>query len=154
MYKNLWAWIFFYGNIIVTLVVCCVLIDKKRLKDLVPVGLFIGVENYTVDMLGLYFGYWSYPLDNPGYPEIPIISSIIYFPIIAMIYYQYLSKNLGKNIILTSGFVMLNMIIEIITVKTTDIFIYHKGMNLFVAFLFYLMAYILIISFGRIYRKL
>jgi hypothetical protein len=71
-----------------------------------------------------------------------------------MLFYQFLSKNKVKNIILTILFVSLNMIIEVITLKTTKLFVYGKGMNLFIAFLMYISAYILIIIFGKYYNNL
>lgn len=149
-----WTGTFFYGNIIILLIIFLILIDKKRLKALIPVGLFIGVENYTAEMLGLYWGYWEYPLKTPGYPEVTIISSLIYFPIIAMLFCQYLSNSKMKNIILIGFFVTCNMIIEIITLKTTKLFIYKRGMNLLIALIMYIGAYVLIILFRYFYSRL
>ncbi|SHK04628.1 CBO0543 family protein [Paramaledivibacter caminithermalis] len=154
MDKDIWSFIFYYGNVLILIVIFIALINKKRLKELIPIGLFIAVENYTVEIIGLSHGYWEYPLENPGYPEVIIISSLIYFPIITMLFYQFLSKNKVKNIILTILFVSLNMIIEVITLKTTKLFVYGKGMNLFIAFLMYISAYILIIIFGKYYNNL
>ena len=154
MNTNLWTLIFFYGSLGITIVVFIILVDKKRLKELIPIGLFIGVENYTVETIGLYYGYWKYPLENPGYPEVIIISSIIFFPIIAMLFYQYLSSSWIKNSILIACFLTFNMIIEVISIKTTNLFVYGKGTNLLVAFLMYLGAYILIILFAHFYNNL
>ncbi len=154
MDKETWTFIFFYGNVLILLIVFMVLVNKGRFKELIPIGLFIAVENYTVEITGLHLGHWKYPLDNPGYPEVTIISSLIYFPIIAMLFYQFLSKNKLKNILLISSFVSLNVIIEIITLKTTKLFVYGEKMNLFFAFLMYLGAYILIILFGNYYNRM
>tara|TARA_B100000965_G_scaffold364633_1_gene348436 strand:- start:956 stop:1438 length:483 start_codon:yes stop_codon:yes gene_type:complete len=153
MDKETWTFIFFYGNALILVIAFAFLVDKKRLRDLIPIGLFIAAENYTVETIGLYLGYWEYPLDTTGYPEVPIISSLIYFPIIAMLFYQYLSKNKLRNLLLIIVFVTANMIIEIITLKTTSLFIYGKGMNLFIAFLMYFSAYILIILFSWFYNN-
>ncbi|QZY54575.1 CBO0543 family protein [Crassaminicella profunda] len=149
----LWTKIFFYGNIIVLLIIFIKFIHKERLQSLIPIGLFIAVENYTVEILGLHYKVWTYPLDNPGYPEVTIISSLIYFPIVAMLFYQYLSKDIFKNLLLILAFITCNMVIEIITLKTTRLFIYGKNMNLFIAFFMYLSAYMLIIIFQYFYHK-
>ncbi|WP_432405310.1 CBO0543 family protein [Wukongibacter sp. M2B1] len=154
MNKETWTFIFFYGNVLILLIAFMALIKKDRLKELIPIGLFIAVENYTVELIGLHLGHWKYPLKNLGYPEITIISSLIYFPIIAMLFYQYLSVSRLKNILLILAFVSANMIIEILTLKTTSLFIYGKKMNLFIAFLMYIGAYILIIIFGNYYNHL
>lgn len=154
MDKETWTYIFFYGNILILIIGFIILVDKKRLRELIPIGLFIAVENYTVETIGLHLGYWKYPLENLGYPEVPIISSLIYFPIIAMLFYQYLSKNILRNILLISAFVTGNMIIEVISLETTTLFTYGQELNLFIAFLMYLGAYILIILFGWIYNGL
>lgn len=154
MDKEKWTFLFFYGNILVAIIVFIILVNKKRLKDLIPIGLFISVENYTVEAIGLHFKHWSYPLENPGYPEVPIISSLIYFPILAMLFYQYLSSNKLKTTFLIIFFVTFNMIIEIITLKTTNLFIYGEKMNLFIAFSMYLGAYFLIILFAHYYNNL
>ena len=113
MDKETWTFIFFYGNALILVIAFAFLVDKKRLRDLIPIGLFIAAENYTVETIGLYLGYREYPLDTTGYPEVPIISSLIYFPIIAMLFYQYLSKNKLRNLLLIIVFVTANMIIEI-----------------------------------------
>lgn len=154
MNTDIWPVILFYGNVIIVVIVFLILIDKSRLSELLPIGFFIAVENYTFEMLGLHFGYWSYPLDNPGYPEIIIISSLFYFPLIAMLFYQYLSKSIVKNILLIAGFVAYNMIIEIVTVTTTNIFLYKRNINLFMVLLIYISIYIIIIGFGYLYKKL
>ena len=95
-----WTFIFFYVNALILIIVFAILVDKKRLRELVPIGLFIAAENYTVETIGLYLKYWEYPLENPGYPEVVVISSLVYFPLIAMLFYQYLSKSIFKNVIL------------------------------------------------------
>ncbi len=154
MDKETWTYIFFYGNILILIIGFIILVDKKRLRELIPIGLFIAVENYTVETIGLHLGYWKYPLESLGYPEVPIISSLIYFPIIAMLFYQYLSKNILRNILLIAAFVTGNMIIEVISLETTTLFTYGQELNLFIAFLMYLGAYILIILFGWIYNGL
>lgn len=154
MDKNTWTGIFFYGNIIILIIVFFILIDRKRLKELIPIGLFIGLENYTVEILGLHYNIWKYPLNSPGYPEVTIISSLIYFPIMSVIFAQYLSKNKKKNLLLIIFFVSLNMIIEIITLKTTNLFIYGEKMNLYIASFMYLSAYLLIILFKKFYENL
>ncbi|MTI49625.1 CBO0543 family protein [Sporosalibacterium faouarense] len=154
MDKNLWTFIFFYGNVIILIVVFLKIIDKKRLKELLPIGLMIAVENYTLEIVGLHLGYWEYPLKNPGYPEVSIISSLIYFPLIAMIYYQYISRDKVKNVIMTIGFIVANMIIESVTLFSTNLFVYKRNMNLFAALIIYTLAYVLIVSFGRVYRRL
>jgi len=154
MDKNTWTSIFFYGNVLILAILFIIFVDKKRLKELIPIGLFIAVENYTAEIMGLYYGYWKYPLKNPGYPEVTIISSLIYFPFLAILFYQYLSKNKLKNIILTLSFITFNMIIEVITLKTTNLFVYGKTMNLFIAFLMYTGAYLLIMLFGNYYSNL
>lgn len=154
MDTNVWPIILFYGNVIIVIFVFAALVDKGRLKELVPIGLFIAVENYTFDILGLHFGYWSYPLENPGYPEVPIISSIVYFPLLAMLFYQFLSKRVIKNAFLIGGFVVYNMIIEVLSIKTTDIFVYHKNMNLIIALIVYVSIYFVIIFVGYLYKKL
>ncbi len=154
MNADIWPVILFYGNVIIVIIVFLILIDKSRLSELLPIGFFIAVENYTFEMLGIHFGYWAYPLDNPGYPEIIIISSLAYFPLIAMLFYQYLSKSIVKNILLIAGFVAYNMIIEIITVTTTNIFIYKRNINLFKVLMIYISIYIIIIGFGYLYKKL
>lgn len=151
---HIWTSIFYYGNIVVLLIIFLMLIDKRRLKELIPIALFIAVENYTIEIMGLYWGYWEYTLENPGYPEVTIISSIIYFPIISILFYQYLSDNKLRNIILTVCFVAYNMIIEVITLETTKLFIYIKGMNLFIAFVMYTSGYILIMLFKYFYSRL
>lgn len=153
MDKETWTFIFFYGNALILAIAFAFLVDKKRLRDLIPIGLFIATENYTVETIGLYLKYWEYPLENPGYPEVPVISSLIYFPLIAMLFYQYLSDDKLKNLFLIAIFVTGNMIIEVISLKTTSLFIYGKGMNLFIAFLMYFSAYILIILFGWFYNN-
>ncbi|SKC85490.1 CBO0543 family protein [Maledivibacter halophilus] len=149
-----WSLLFYYGNVLILMIIFIAVISKKKLKELLPIGLFIAAENYTIEIIGLHYGYWKYPLENPGYPEITIISSLIYFPIVAMLFYKFLSKSIKKNIILISIFVTLNMIIEIITLKTTRIFIYGENMNIFYALLMYIAAYILIILFGNYYYNL
>ncbi|WP_432661819.1 CBO0543 family protein [Wukongibacter baidiensis] len=154
MDKETWTFIFFYGNVLILLIAFMVLVNKGRFKELIPIGLFIAVENYTVEIIGLHYGHWKYPLENPGYPEVTIISSLIYFPIIAMLFYQYLSGNKLKDMLLITCFVSANMIIEIITLKTTTLFTYGEKMNLFFAFLMYLGAYILIILFGNYFNHL
>jgi len=154
MDKNLWTAIFFYGSVIILVIAFVVLVNKRRLKELIPIGLFIAAENYTLELIGLHYGYWNYPLESTGYPEVTIISSLVFFPVIAMLFYQYLSKNVVKNIILVVTFVTANMVIEIITLRTTNLFVYGKGMNLFVALLIYTMAYILIILFGKLLKEL
>lgn len=154
MNKDTWTFIFFYGSVVIGVIIFIVLVNKKRLKELIPVGLLIAAENYTVETIGLHKKVWKYPLDNPGYPEVVIISSLIYFPLLAMIFYQYLTKNTLKNIFLICGFVIFNMIIEIITLKTTNLFVYGENMNLFIAALMYTGAYILIILFRHFYTKL
>ncbi len=154
MDKSMWTLLFYYGNVIIVIIAFVILIDRKKLGKLIPIGLFIAAENYTVETIGLHLGYWEYPLKNPGYPEIVVISSLIYFPFIAMLFYQYISKNRMKNIILIACFLAYNMIIEIISLKTTSIFIYHRGTNLLTAFLMYLGAYIVIILFGNYYNRL
>lgn len=154
MDKNAWTLVFYYGNVLVLSTFFVILVNRKRLKELIPIGLFIAVENYTVEIIGLYYGYWKYPLKNIGYPEVSIISSLIYFPFLAILFYQYLSKNKFKNVILTLCFIAFNMIIEIITLKTTKLFVYGRRMNLFIAFLMYAGAYLLIILFGNYYNNL
>lgn len=154
MTKEIWTLIFFYGNISILLIIFLVFVNKERLKDLIPIGLLIAAENYTIEVIGLHFGYWEYPLESLNYPEVLVISSLIYFPILAMLFFQYLSKNTIKNVFLITFFLSLNMIVEIITLKTTLLFIYGEKMNLFIAFLMYLGAYILIILFGNFYNNL
>jgi len=156
MYLNntLWTHFLFYGSIFLTIIIFIKLIDKERLYELLPIGLFIAVENYTLDIIGLQLGYWKYPLESPGYPEVTILSSLIFFPLIAMIFAQYLSKNLIQDIKLIAMFVTLSMVIEIISIKTTRLFVYQRGFNLFIAFLIYLIAYILIILFQGFYTNL
>lgn len=149
-----WSLLFYYGNVLIVMIIFVAAISKKKFKELLPIGLFIAAENYTIEIIGLHYGYWKYPLENPGYPEITIISSLIYFPIVAMLFYKFLSKSIKKNIILISIFVTLNMIIEITTLKTTKIFIYGENMNIFYALLMYIAAYILIILFGNYYYNL
>ncbi|MCT4618863.1 MAG: hypothetical protein N4A62_05690 [Marinisporobacter sp.] len=149
----LWTRLFFYGNVILLLIIFFKFIHKERLHQLIPIGLFIAVENYTVEIIGLHYKIWKYPLDNPGYPEVIIISSLFYFPIVAMFFYQYLSESIPKTILLILTFVGSNMIIEIITLKTTRLFVYGKNMNLLIAFFMYLFAYILIILFQYFYHK-
>lgn len=149
-----WSFLFYYGNVVILIIIFAALIGKKRFKELLPIGLFIAAENYTVEIIGLHYGYWKYPLESPGYPEVTVISSLIYFPIVAMLFYEFISKHNKKRITLISVFVAINMIIEIITLKTTKIFIYGKGMNLLIAFLMYTAAYILIIIFGNYYYNL
>ncbi len=154
MSKNQWTFIFFYGSVFLTILIFIKIIDKKRLKELIPIGLFIAAENYTVEILGLHLGYWRYPLESPGYPEVTIISSIIFFPLIAMIFAQYITNDFFKDLRLVIFFTSLNMIIEIVTLKTTSLFVYERGLNLFVALLMYLSAYILIILFKGFYGNL
>ncbi|TCO74963.1 CBO0543 family protein [Marinisporobacter balticus] len=154
MNKVTWTGIFFYGNIIILIILLFILLDKRRLKELIPIALFISIENYTVEILGLHYHIWKYPLENPGYPEVTILSSLIYFPIVAMLFSQYLSKNIKKNILLIILFVSMNMIIEVITLKTSYLFIYGEKMNLWIAFFMYLSAYLLIILFKHFYEKL
>ena len=153
MNNEAWPIILYYLNVIILVIAFLFLVNKKMLKELIPVGLFIGIENYTVEILGLHYGFWKYPLDNPGYPEIIIISSLVYFPIIAMLFYQYITNSWKKNIMLIIGFVTANMIIEVITLKTTNIFVYKNGMSLMWALILYINAYILILLFRFFYRK-
>ena len=153
MNNETWSILFYYFNVLVLVIAFLFLVNKKMLKELIPVGLFIGIENYTVEILGLHYGFWKYPLASPGYPEIVIISSLIYFPIIAMLFYQYITNSWRKNAGLIIGFVTANMIVEVVTLKTTNIFIYQNGMSLLWALILYINAYILILLFRFLYRK-
>lgn len=149
-----WTKIWFYGSILITVIVCFILLHKKRIKELLPVGLFIATVNYTVEALGLHFKLWHYPLSNPGYVHIVILSSLVYFPMISMLFAQYLTHRLKRNILLLLLFLGLNIINEVITLKTTDLFIYGEKMNLFITSLLYLAAYLSIVVFLCIYNKL
>lgn len=149
MDKQIFAPMFYYGSMIAFIIAFIYLSDKKRLKELFVLGLLIAVENYTVEIILLHLGYYSYPLSFPGYPQILIISSVIIFPIMGMLYYQYLSDNMIKNIYLTIIFVSINMSSEV-TGLYLNLFIYQKGLTLFGVFCMYLSIYILI----NLYRRL
>ncbi|MCT4605156.1 MAG: hypothetical protein N4A64_03480 [Marinisporobacter sp.] len=154
MDKILWTGVFFYVNVILLLITFFILLDKKKLKELLPIGLFIAALNYTVEIVGLHYEIWKYPLASPGYPEVTIISSLIYFPIVAILFSQYLGNTIQKNILLIIFFVSVNMVIEIITLKTTLLFVYSEKMNLWIALFMYLSAYLLIILFKHFYENL
>ena len=154
MDTNTWAFIFFYGNIFIVLIVFLTRIDKSRIKELITIGMLSGLINYTVEIIGVHYEFWYYPLTHLGYPKITVISSLLYFPALAMLFYQYLSQSLIKNIFLVAGFVGYNMIIEIITLTTTRLFIYGRFLNLFIAFTMYLSTYIFIILFRYIYKQI
>ncbi len=150
--QDIWTSLFFYTNVLILIIIFLLLVKKDQLKELLTVGLFVATENYTVETLGLHYGFWHYTFNNPGYPEVVVISSLIYFPILGMLFYQYLpSKN---NILLIAVFVSYNMLIEIVSLKTTSLFVYGKYINIYIAFIMYLSIYIVLILFKKLYTKL
>lgn len=152
MDQKVWPIVFFYGSILITIVLFLILADRKKIKHLIPVGLLIAAEHYTVEVIGLHYDVWDYPLPYVGYPEVVILSSLVYFPVFAMLFYQYLTENVFKNILLIAIFVSINMAVEVITLKTTDIFVYGKNMNLVIALFMYIFAYVLVMIFKKLYH--
>ena len=140
------AFIFYYGSIVILSICFIWLSDKKRLKELLVLGLVVAVENYTLEVIFLHRGYYSYIYDSPGYPEVMILSSLIIFPVLGMFYYQYLGKGFLRNILLTAGFVAFNMVSEVISLKL-NLFVYQKGLNLMIVFFMYLIVYLLIMAY-------
>ena len=124
----------------------------EKLKEVLFVGLIISSENYTLETIMLYLGYYIYPYSFPGYPDVVILSSIFFFPILGMLYYQYLSGDIAKNLFITLLFLFVNMISELIGLYT-KLFIYKKGLNIGIAFLLYLGSYLFIFILKQTNKK-
>lgn len=73
------------------LIVWLILLDKRRIVEIMAYGLMVTITGITLDVLGVSLLLWQYP--HPLLP-LPIIVSvhIIQMPMIHMIVYQYFVK--------------------------------------------------------------
>jgi len=83
------VWWLNVANLIIPLVIWYILVDKKRLMEIIIVGLVANVYAGFLDVLGSEMMLWDYPVHV--LPVVPLLIPIDYIilPVIQMLLYQY-----------------------------------------------------------------
>jgi len=130
------------------------LLDRSRLLEIYVAFLFAGVVAYLFCDLGVAYGLWSYPTDLTHPDNISTLKNLLIFPPFGAIFYQYLTDNKHKDILLALLFALFNTGTEILIQRYTDILAYSPKMNYLITFTVYFIAYLLVMLHRFIYHKL
>ncbi|KGR79265.1 CBO0543 family protein [Ureibacillus sinduriensis] len=80
-------WILLVSSIVLFLI-WIIILDKKRIFEIITYGFFVGTVAIYADVFGVWFGLWHYPITITPM-HIPIEIHRLQMPIIYMLIYQY-----------------------------------------------------------------
>lgn len=70
------------------LIVWIIILDKKRIMEIITYGFFVGTIAILADIAGFWLGLWQYPITITPL-HLPIEIHRLQMPIIYMLFYQY-----------------------------------------------------------------
>ena len=82
------SWWILLVTSIVLFIIWIIILDKKRMFEIMTYGFFVGTVAIYADVFGVWFGLWHYPITITSM-HLPIEIHRLQMPIIYMMIYQY-----------------------------------------------------------------
>ncbi|MFC0557564.1 CBO0543 family protein [Halalkalibacter alkalisediminis] len=118
-------WWFLLSTSIFIFIIWLIVLDKKRIIEIITFGLLVGTITFILDLIGTTLVLWSYP--DRIIPMVPPILEIhkLHLPIIYMIVYQYFNTWKSFFLATTISSFTFSFLLEPLTVWLGIYEIYH-----------------------------
>ncbi len=131
--------------------IIAVVVDRKKLKRFIPVGLFAGFYANILCYVANYFSWWEFPVKIfPGVRDISFTANVVIVPVLAMFWTRYSPMSRIKwTFLWTTILTGFEYLIE----RHTDMIAYHNGYDWYYSYILWLISWFIWYSFHKWFYK-